>query len=592
MKCIMQDLILIKKRGLYMLSEYFLNAFPGFLSIRNTNHQIIYLNDNFKNWIRLYSDVDPLGKTNHEIAAVVPPNVAKTFLACHDISLDWQNNCAFTDSLKKIILFEDADGTEANTKYFDVLKCGINIEGKSHIFTLCYDISDIYREKVSYIEKLKQSAFIDELTGERTFFKFKEDAQVLLDHSIDFKYALVKLDIENFKLVNKTFGLEVGNHILKTVSTAIKSLLSSKDEAFARISVDEFIVLYRYHGMDELDECRESFIRTFNELIQENADYNIKFKIGQYVIKKEVDSNQDINDFYEFVNFAHRQAKQHLDIDVTLYDEAFLKEALREKEIENKMAKALSDHEFLVFLQPKYRLSDEAIDGAEALVRWKTKDGNYIYPNDFIPILEKNGFITQLDMYMLEGACRIISRWICNGIAPVRISVNFSRQHLKNRKFVADVLEIVERFQIDPKWIEIELTETAIFDNFSLLEDILLQLHQAGFTMSMDDFGSGYSSLGLLKNLRVDVIKIDRSFFVNQQSEQRSKIVLGSVIDMAKKLGIYTVAEGVEEQVHIDLLRELGCDIVQGYFYSKPFPEEEMDKLLLARQAKPLLEIK
>ena len=573
-----------------MFDQFLVEAFPGFLSVRNAKYEIIYLNNNFRDWIYRYTDIDPMGKTNNEIAALVPPNVAQVFLDCHDTSLKWEKNCKSTESLKKVIKFKDSEIIEENTQYFEISKSGIEIQGDQLILTVGYDITDIYIKNLIYIKKLQQRAYVDELTGERSFFKFKEDAQKMLNDDSNSQYALIKLDIENFKLINKTFGLDVGDQILKNVSNAIKSLFHKEDVIFSRISVDEFVFLHYYHGREELNKTRKLFIDNFNNFMQENFDYNIKFKIGEYVIKKEPDKNIDINICYELANFAHRQAKQSKDIDVAFYDETFMDEALREKEIENIAPKALQNNEFVVFLQPKYSLEDELIVGAEALVRWQTDEDNYWYPNDFIPVFESNGFITQIDMHMLEESCKIISRWIASGITPVTISVNFSRQNLKNRNFVNEICSVLNRFKIEPKWIEIELTETAIFDNFELLEDMLKQLHNAGFTMSMDDFGSGYSSLGLLKNLCVDVIKIDRSFFVKQENEARSKIVLGSVIDMAKKLGISTVAEGIEEKEHIDLLRELGCDIVQGYYYSRPIPQDQIDALLIANMIKSKIE--
>lgn len=159
--------------------------------------------------------------------------------------------------------------------------------------------------------------------------------------------------------------------------------------------------------------------------------------------------------------------------------------------------------------------------------------------------------------------------------------MNFSRAHLRNSVFVSELCEVVDSFGIEHRWIEVELTETAIYDNCEALRSIFSELHQAGFTMSMDDFGSGYSSLGLLKDLPVDVIKIDRSFFAVQEGKVRSKVVVGSMIEMAKKLGIHTVAEGVEERSSIDLLLELNCDMVQGYYYARPLPEKEGTALLV-----------
>lgn len=262
------------------------------------------------------------------------------------------------------------------------------------------------------------------------------------------------------------------------------------------------------------------------------------------------------------------------------YDESLTEEALHKIEIENKMEKALANEEFLVYLQPKYYLKDELIGGAEALVRWKIPGEELLLPNSFIPIFERNGFVVKLDFYMLRKVCSIIKGWMDLLIEPVVVSVNFSRMHLSNGDFVRELREVVDSYGIERRYIEIEITETVIYDNIEALEGIITELHESGFTISMDDFGSGYSSLSMLKDLPVDVIKMDRSFFINQKDVCRSKIVLGNVIGMAAELGICIVAEGVEDREHIELLRSLNCDMVQGYFYAKPMPENEFRVLL------------
>lgn len=563
-----------------MFDKIFVKTFPGFLSIRDSKYRIVYLNENFREWIGSYTDIDPLGKTNQEIAALVPPNVADVFLQCHDTSLCWQKNCNANECLKKVIPFKDSEGIEANTQYFDTLKYGLNIAGESHIFTVGYDVTEMYLENQTYLKTLERIAYIDELTGEQSFNKFEEEAQRLLEQPENTSYILIKMDIENFKLINKTFGYEMGDRILKVVSDAIKSILSKERGIFARLSVDEFVILHNYFDKNRMAEIQKMFLSNFYALMGDDFDYNIRFKAGIYIIEDDPAKRDNIKELLELVNFAHRTAKQGFTDDIVFYDDSFSQNALYQKDIENRMVKALSNKEFAVFLQPKYHLQDESMGGAEALVRWQTNDGTLIYPNDFISIFEKNGFITKLDMYMLKNVCRIISGWIAEGISPIAVSVNFSKRHLNNKNFVSHLCEIVDSYHIKPKWIEVEFTETAIYENMAEFEQVLMDLHKSGFTVSMDDFGSGYSSLGLLKNLPFDVIKIDRSFFVNQKDEKRSKTVLGSVMDMAENLGIRTVAEGVEEKVHLDLLRELHCDMVQGYYFAKPMPEKEFILLL------------
>ncbi len=422
-----------------------------------------------------------------------------------------------------------------------------------------------------YINELERVAYYDELTGIGNFNKFKIDAQRLLEEYEDEKYMIVKLDVENFKLYNEMHSFSEGDRLLKNIATALGFIINTERETFARIAVDEFVILFRLLASD-IAERRKKFELKFYELMGLNFPHIIIFPTGRYNLQK---GETNISKIYEKVNFAHRKAKETA-TKTCNYDNSLKEKAIQAKEIENSMEKALKNGEFILYLQPKYRLRDETIVGAEALVRWKRNDIDLVYPGTFIPIFEKNGFITKLDMYMLEKSCQVIRFWLDNNITPVTISVNFSRLHINKKDFVSNICKILDQYQIPRNTIELELTETAIFDNVDTLKTVLAELHSEGLTFSMDDFGTGYSSLGLLKNLPVDVIKIDRSFFVDASDQNRSKAVIETIINMTKKLQIHTVAEGVEDREHIDLLRELGCDIVQGYFYAKPMPHDEL----------------
>lgn len=420
------------------------------------------------------------------------------------------------------------------------------------------------------MKKLERLAYEDELTHAPTLAKFKLDAQKLLDENPDTKFVLVKNDVDKFKLLNRTLGFETGDRVLQNIVKAFQGCAFSKKFSVARFNIDEFIFMHEFVTPQKLKDQKKCYDALFLELMGPNFNYNVNFISGHYHLYQ--DDCRDINVAIERVNTAHRNAKT-IGIPMVVYNEKLLEDALNKKEIENRMENALENNEFKVFLQPKYRLSDEEIVGAEALVRWQDGDKTYMYPGNFIPIFEDNGFILKLDMYMFENTCRFIRESIQNGRVPVPVSVNFSRLHLASADFIDNLCEIADRYEVPHHLLEIELTETAILDNEGILFETLNHLHEHGFTFSMDDFGTGYSSLGLLKNIPVDVIKIDRGFFVSADNKERTKHVLQSVIEMAKRLGIKTVAEGVETKEHIDLLRGLGCDVVQGYYYAKPMPE-------------------
>lgn len=437
----------------------------------------------------------------------------------------------------------------------------------------------VYQGK-SNRKRLETMAYVDKLTGGNNYNRFLMLSSELLGKRHSDSLYVVTIDIDNLRLINDMYGFKEGDAVLCAMDEALRAVIA-KNDVCGRISNDSFVLLL--HG--ENDESVLEFDVRFKAAFQERMDKaerlsSITFTTGVYQVSP---NDEDISKMVDKAVMAHHHAKKYqADKNIAFYTDKIRDDAVKLKAIEDSMHKALSSNEFLVYLQPKFILKDESIGGMEALVRWQTSTGEFMYPNDFIPVFEQNGFIVKLDWYMLKNACRIISEWIAAGITPVPVSVNFSRAHLHNSAFVSELCEVVDSFGIEHRWIEVELTETAIYDNCEALRGILSELHQADFTMSMDDFGSGYSSLGLLKDLPVDVIKIDRSFFAVQEGEARSKVVVGSVIEMAKKLSIHTVAEGVEERSSIDLLLELNCDMVQGYYYARPLPEKE-GTVLLAR---------
>lgn len=439
----------------------------------------------------------------------------------------------------------------------------------------CADITEQKSERLLRISQLEKLAYVDELTGSLSYSKFKKDACRILEEETDCQHLLIKLDVDNFKLINQMYGYEKGDEILRCIARAMEKTLRSETEIFSRIGNDEFIALFTIHDLNEISETYESFLNNANSIIGEDFPFKMSFPHGQYIVKPNASGRIDLIEMFERVNIAHKAAKLNKAAPFVLYDESMTKEALRWQEVENKMEYALQNEEFLVYLQPKFYLEGEQIGGAEALARWNNENADLFSPGAFIPVFERNGFITKLDFYMLRKVCSILRAWMDEGREPIVISVNFSRLHLRNRNFVSDLCAVADEFGVDRKYIEIEITETVFLSNIDTLEVLLDELHNAGFTISMDDFGSGYSTLGVLQNLSVDVIKMDRSFFANQKNAERSNTVVGSVISMAEKLGIGIVAEGVEEKEHIDLLRELNCGMVQGFYYEKPIPVEE-----------------
>ncbi len=435
-------------------------------------------------------------------------------------------------------------------------------------------------QRESY-RKISDIAFLDDLTNAPTLSKFRIDAQNIIENNPNKCFLFVKLDVDNFKLINRMYGYTVGDRLLICMKDAIETLLNGQLGTFARLNSDEFILMHEFFIKDQLKANRKSFVNILNEAMGEGFNHKLLIPTGRYILSPD-SKERDVTTAIEKANFAHRQAKLNK-VEIYDYDEKVTLKLLMEKELENKMESALIENQFRLYLQPKYYLKDETIAGAEALVRWVDDKDEIIYPGKFIPLFEENGFIAKLDIYMYEMVCQIIRKWLDNDIDPVVVSVNFSRNHLSDKNFVETLCNLADKYNVPKHYLELELTESTIFHNEHILIQVLEDLHAAGFTLSMDDFGTGYSSLGLLKNIPVDVLKIDRSFFSISQDELRAKTVISNVIKMARELGIMTVAEGVETKEHISLLKELGCDIVQGFYYVRPMPEKDFTSQILSK---------
>ncbi len=425
-------------------------------------------------------------------------------------------------------------------------------------------------------KELWESAYIDPLTKLPNLRYFKKEAKKKLAQNKQKQYLAIQVDFNQFSLLNDIYGQEEGNEILKTMSEALSAIVKEESDVVARLRADNFLLLYAHEagmGMDDLHERDAGQVFAYME---KNSKRRVSYCIGRYQVPL---GETNIDDICEKVNYAHRQAKRNLSVGpVVDYEEAEKQRALRNRHLEEKMDLALKNEDFLVYLQPKYSLITGKIVGAETLVRWKdSEEESLISPAEFIPLFEQNGFVVRLDFYMFEHVCKILEKRLEDGLPIVPISVNFSRLHLQTNDLVQNIASVADRYNVPRRFLEIELVESTVVDNEEVLENVLKELHEYGFTLSIDDFGTGYSSLGLLKNLPVDVIKIDRSFFANSRSKLRAKTVISNVVRMAKELNIHTVAEGVETQEHVNFLSSLGCESVQGFYFSRPVPVDEFD---------------
>ena len=287
----------------------------------------------------------------------------------------------------------------------------------------------------------------------------------------------------------------------------------------------------------------------------------------------------DINTALDRCTIAKRTLKGLHYSSIAFYDGKIRDKALREKDYEHIMPTALEQHEFECYLQPKYGLKSRHIEGAEALIRWNSKEFGFVYPNEFIPLSEKNGFVVELDFFILEEVCRSMRRWLDDGREPVVISVNQSRLHLNYDDYIWRLREIVDKYEIPYEYIELELTESVFTENMEKLLTIMHKLHDIGFKLSLDDFGSGYSSLNMLKDIPVDVVKIDREFFNGTVNSEKGRAVISTVVDLAKNLDMEVISEGVETLEQVEFLTEINCAMVQGYYFAKPMPIPAFEEL-------------
>lgn len=387
-------------------------------------------------------------------------------------------------------------------------------------------------------------------------------------------YAFLSLDIDKFKAVNDTLGFDGGNEILRRTAEIIGRNLG-KDDLFARNSGDLFYILAEYKTKDDLTELVNHIMTDIDYQITE---VKIFISIGIYQL---TDRNMKIRAAADRADLARKSIKIMKESAYSFFDVSMIEDIRNEKSIEDVMEAALEKHEFKVFLQPKFGLdSKNEVIGAEALVRW-FHDGEIVPPGKFIPLFEKNGFVTKLDFYMFSEVCKLQKSWLSQGYEPKVISVNMSRLHLHNDDFVQTLSNYCKEYDIDPKYFEIEITESAAYENIDILMDIFRQIKAAGFHVSIDDFGTGYSSLNMLKDLPVDVLKIDRSFLTENadETENASKII-GCVVSLASSLNISTICEGIETKEQAYLLKKLGCDMAQGFYFARPMPVAEYEKMV------------
>ena len=471
----------------------------------------------------------------------------------------------------------------------DVHMTNINWSSGTHSFlistsvhreTKAEQLKKELEQNINIEKRIAEASYRDIITGYGNFEKFKVDAQAILNDNPDTDYVMFYFNIKNFKYINETYGHNVGDQTLKAVADVLHKYMQD-GETFARVISDTYIMLVHYHAEDQ-------FMSIFNNIKAEVHDaclaiqdrFVVDFTTGILIIDETMHS-YSINRLVDRAMMAGKSINAASGVSYAFYDDEYHKKILDEAQLENSIHGALENHEFCAYVQPKYDIASKSLIGGELLVRWMSPSKGFLEPASFIPSFEKNGFIYQIDCFMLEEACKSIRRYLDSDIYVIPFSVNLSRVTLAHPDFLAKVQEIVERYYIPHHYLEFEITESIFAEDYTHMIDVLSKLKSMDFIINMDDFGTGYSSLTLLRDLPIDVIKLDHDFLARSAANDKNAIsILRSIIEMAHTLDIRVVSEGIETVDQLDMLRSINCEIGQGFLFAKPMPIEDYDKMI------------
>lgn len=415
-------------------------------------------------------------------------------------------------------------------------------------------------------------ATYDELTGIYNKQAFYTKTKEMLLDNPDKNFDLLRINIERFKVLNDLFGESTGDKLLRYIGKFLKEINLPLCVS-GRLYADNFVVCYEAGKGDS-----RRMINTLQMVADSFAINNRTIlSFGLYRID---DKTLPVSVMCDRANMALWKAKGNFKNPYCEYDEKMRQQVLKEQKIINAMEMAIQNKEFTLYLQPKYNIEKGTIIGAEALVRWISLENGFISPGDFIPVFENNGFVYEVDKFIWEESCRYLRKWLDEGREVHPISVNVSRIDLYDPKLVQHLVDLREKYQLPSQYLELEITESAYTEDPEQIITITRQLREAGFVILMDDFGTGYSSLNMLKDIQIDVLKLDMGFLKSSDYSAKGGNILTAILKMAESLKMQTIAEGVETKEQVEFLKSIGCKYVQGFYYSKPLPVGEFEKLI------------
>jgi diguanylate cyclase (GGDEF)-like protein len=412
----------------------------------------------------------------------------------------------------------------------------------------------------------------DKLTGLYEYESFLTEVRKSLALESHEHYILIRFDIKNFKLVNDSFGTKLGDRLL----CRIADMLLEKEipgAIYSRLTGDKFAVFMPEKYEDEIVKL---LLRTPLYADREKC-YEAFIYMGVYRI---IDKSVPVSMMSDRANIALNTVKLNRFVRIAVYDEDMYQDIIKESELSTEVAGAIRNGDITIYLQPQIK-NDGTIMGAEVLVRWEHPEKGMLNPGDFIPIFEKNYKIVDIDQYVWELACRQLKKWNDMGKKDIYLSVNISPRDFESIDVYATLLSLVEKYDIDPEQLRIEITETTIMQNPEKQIELIGRLRLAKFYVEMDDFGSGYSSLGMLKDIHLDAIKLDMRFLSKGVDDERGKKVLKMTINLIKELEMMAIAEGIETEKEMEYLKSMGCDLFQGFYFSRPIPVSEFERKYL-----------
>lgn len=423
------------------------------------------------------------------------------------------------------------------------------------------------------IEKSRTKNFIDDLTGLYNQKAFLDIVPKVIKTPSNNKYTIIKSDFARFKLINEIYGRAVGDKLLKDFAFFLVEVLG-KNAIISRWAADTFIALVDY----KRDDLKFKLLQIDDYLKNYKIDINLSISYGIYIVD---DMNIPVDKMCARAEYALKRSKNNFEgAAYVVYNENFDKWIKIEQSVISGIDSAIKNGEIIIYYQPKYSLITQRIVGAEALVRWNHPTYGLLSPGVFIPILENNGLIHELDYYVWDKTCEAVSRWRKTNLPKIPVSVNVSRNNFYREKLWIELLDLIEKHGLTPDCINIEITESSYMNDPKLIQGVVNKFKEFGLSVHMDDFGSGMSSLNVLKDLVFDVLKIDLNFLQGLESNERAAIILKSIVEMNKLLDLPVVAEGIETQAQENFLRDIGCEVGQGFLFSKPINEDSFVELL------------